>query len=88
MQFKNKLTFNIVPIPITFMEIANITQIGSVSTYLPVTKKEFLLREYLILVIEGRILQIYNIISMKLIMEIEYEPGGKKLKKGEQPLFI
>ena len=70
------------------MNTGRITQVGSVSTHLPVLKNGLLLREFLIVVFEGRVLQIYNIISMKLIMEVEYEPGGKALKKGEEPLSI
>ena len=74
MQFKNRLTFNIVPIPITCMNTANLTQIGSISTHQTLVKDGNLLREYLIVVVEGHILQIYNIITMKLILEIEYQP--------------
>ena len=36
LQMKKKLQFNIIPIPITYMEMNNVTQIGTVSTHLPV----------------------------------------------------
>lgn len=86
MQFNNKLTFNIVPIPITYMSLPNVTQIQAVYSLQPPAKQAAMPREYLFVVQGQHVLQLYNIISMKLLFEIDYQK--RKPKQGEEPISI
>ena len=81
LQLHNKLIFSLIPIPITDVLLEGINQILNLSHPLYGIDKE-----YLIVVVENHIMNIYNIINMKLLVQLTYEnKKNDKMKVSTDP---